>query len=946
MGGSGWTPGSPSVVVARGEGGPRTKTQGMSGFHVSAEQAANASRESGTRIAADALELLDRTHDAILIRRIGGAIEYWNRGAEELYGYSRAEALGRVSHELLRSVFPLPLAEVEAHLARDGAWSGELTHVAKDGRKVVVDSRHVLLREADGTKVVFETNRDITARKAAEEALRASEARYRGLADLTPAGMYACDAAGRITFFNQRAAELWGRAPRIGDADEQFCGSHRLYRPDGSPLTHADTPMAKAIRSAMGCRNEEVVIERPDGTRIVALVNIEPILDANGQPAGAVNTFLDITARKHAEDELRESEARLAAILDALPIGVAMVDQEGRMQVSNSVFRSYAPEYMPSRDEARHGLWEGYGADGRRLARTDYPGARALRGERVWPGQEFLFHGREGGPVWTRVAALPFRNQQGDVVGATGVIVDIDAEKRAEEALRESQARLAADMAAMERLQRISMFLMQEDRIEAICGHILDAAVALTGSDCASIQTYDSGSASLKLVGSRGFHPEAAQFWERVEAASASTCGVALRGGERVVVADVDACEYMAGTGDLDAYRKSGIRAVQSTPLVSRSGAFLGMISTHWREPHEPSARDLRLLDVLARQAADVIERAQSNEALVESRRRLNAVLDNASVSVFVMDERQQCIYMNAAAEAMTGYTLAETQGRPLHDVVHHTYPDGRPYPLAECPIDRAFPENNREQGEEVFVHKDGSFYPVAFTASPIRDEVSRIIGTIIEVRDIRAEKAAAEQIRLMLGELSHRSKNLLAVVQAMIRQTARGAESMEAFQEQLGDRIGALADAHDLLVSQNWEGAPIRDLVERQLSPFVDAQANRVSVVGPDLFVSTQATQSFALAIHELATNASKYGALSREGGRISVSWAIEVQPGGNRRFSMTWQERGGPKVAPPARRGFGSFVLERMVGAALNGQSRLEHAPDGLVWTLDSDHPAFLRE
>lgn len=143
-------------------------------------------------------------------------------------------------------------------------------------------------------------------------------------------------------------------------------------------------------------------------------------------------------------------------------------------------------------------------------------------------------------------------------------------------------------------------------------------------------------------------------------------------------------------------------------------------------------------------------ERERADAALADTSLRLNAVLDNATVAIFLMDERQHCAYMNAAAERLTGYTLAETQGRPLHDVIHHTRPDGSHFPLHECVIDRAFPENANTQGEEVFVHKDGHFYPVAFTASPIRDEASRTVGTIIEVRDISAEKA--QEIALQEG--------------------------------------------------------------------------------------------------------------------------------------------------------------------------------------------------
>lgn len=138
----------------------------------------------------------------------------------------------------------------------------------------------------------------------------------------------------------------------------------------------------------------------------------------------------------------------------------------------------------------------------------------------------------------------------------------------------------------------------------------------------------------------------------------------------------------------------------------------------------------------------------------------LAAVCENATVALFVMDARQHCVYMNAAAEALTGYTLADVQGAPLHNFVHHTHPDGRPYPLADCPIDRAAPQNMQEQGTEVFVHKNGTFYPVAFTASPIHRD-GEVVGTVIEVRDRSPEmrreaenQAMRELAELMLVEL------------------------------------------------------------------------------------------------------------------------------------------------------------------------------------------------
>src|SRR5262249_32022089 len=151
-----------------------------------------------------------------------------------------------------------------------------------------------------------------------------------------------------------------------------------------------------------------------------------------------------------------------------------------------------------------------------------------------------------------------------------------------------------------------STLLIQEGNLDLLYSRILDAAVVLMASDMASMQLLDPERNRLRLLAWKGFHPQSASFWEWVYLDSASTCGLALSAGSRVVVPDIEPCDFMAGRADLDEYRRSNIRAVQSTPLVSRSGELLGMISTHWHEPHQPTERALRRLDVLARQAADL----------------------------------------------------------------------------------------------------------------------------------------------------------------------------------------------------------------------------------------------------------------------------------------------------------------------------------------------------
>src|SRR5262245_1600992 len=169
------------------------------------------------------------------------------------------------------------------------------------------------------------------------------------------------------------------------------------------------------------------------------------------------------------------------------------------------------------------------------------------------------------------------------------------------------------------RLQEISTLLIQEGNLDGLYERVLDAAISLMSADCGSMQKFYPERRELKLLVWKGFHPDSAVFWDRVYLDSTCTFGVAMSAGHRIMVPDVEACDFIAGTDDIDSYRRSGIRAVQSTPLVSRSGRLLGMISTHWREPHYSNERALRSLDVLARQAADLIERSQVEAALRQS---------------------------------------------------------------------------------------------------------------------------------------------------------------------------------------------------------------------------------------------------------------------------------------------------------------------------------------
>ena len=317
---------------------------------------------------------------------------------------------------------------------------------------------------------------------------------------------------------------------------------------------------------------------------------------------------------------------------------------------------------------------------------------------------------------------------------------------------------------------------------------------------------------------------------------------------------------------------------------------------------------------------------------LASANRRLQAVLDNASVAIFLMDDRQQCIYMNNAAAQLTGYTLPEVVAldRPLHDIIHYLYPDGRPFPLEECAIDRAFPEHSQMRGEETFVHRGGDFYPVAYCASPIVDDSSQTVGTIIEVRDISQERLAARQQRMLVNELNHRVKNTLATAQALARQTFR--RNDPAALASFTGRLAALARAHDVLTSNAWESAELGDVVASAVRPF---GPERFTLAGAQFRISPKLALSLSMAIHELATNAAKYGSLSAKNGEVGINWMREPGPDGSV-LTVVWEESGGPLVRPPTHTGYGMQLIQDQLAYEFGGEAELDFSVGGLVCRL----------
>lgn len=240
--------------------------------------------------------------------------------------------------------------------------------------------------------------------------------------------------------------------------------------------------------------------------------------------------------------------------------------------------------------------------------------------------------------------------------------------------------------------------------------------------------------------------------------------------------------------------------------------------------------------------------------------------------------------------------------------------------------------ENGQPTGAEIAIEDSGrGIRWHDLHVEPLRNDAGDIVGITCAAVDVTERKEGEAHLRLLLRELTHRSKNLLAMIQAMARQTARHAGSVEAFLDRFGARLQALAASHDLLVRESWHGASVNELIRSQLAMYLDQEEEQVSIGGPAVTLKPEAAQNLGLALHELAVNAAKFGALSVPGGRLSITWDRCEKQGGQW-LELDWREQFGPRVKPRRKRGFGSMVIERNLARALDAEVDFDFDPEGV--------------
>jgi PAS domain S-box-containing protein len=302
---------------------------------------------------------------------------------------------------------------------------------------------------------------------------------------------------------------------------------------------------------------------------------------------------------------------------------------------------------------------------------------------------------------------------------------------------------------------------------------------------------------------------------------------------------------------------------------------------------------------------------------------RYELALLESNVTVFTQDRD---LRYTSITNSMAGRAVEGLIGRTDDDILGA---DGRDAVIA---LKRQSLETGTPQNGEVRIGSDGGgsrWFDLHI--EPLRDVTGRAVGLIGTAVDITKRMEDEAHLRLLLRELTHRSKNLLAVIQAVARQTARHTTSVDDFVEQFDARLQALATSHDVIIEEGWHGASLGELAELQLQPFLNSPDRQVSIRGPTVLLKPEAAQALGLALHELATNAKKFGALSVPEGQVSVTWSRLAHPDGDS-VELKWVESGGPAVAAPVARRFGSMVIERNLERAVGGKVMLAFPAAGV--------------
>ncbi|QEH35521.1 Oxygen sensor histidine kinase NreB [Aquisphaera giovannonii] len=672
-----------------------------------------------------------------------------------------------------------------------------------------------------------ERDRQDAHRRRAEERLRDSESRYRAFVRASSDLVYRMSP----DWTELREQDGGGFLARAESPSRSWLDDYIL--PEDRP--HILAAIRDSIEGKRPFDLEHRVI-RADGTVGWTHSRAVPILDDRGEIVEWFGAARDVTDRRRAEEVLRASEERDAFLLR---LSDAMRPLADPAEVLTTASRLLGEHLGVNR--ALYAEIEGEGDARECLVRGQYasrvspfPGRASYSafsdrgiGERLRRGEPLVVSDASTDPTigapqraaWLAAeirstVTVPLVKQGRDVAvfavhGArprewTAAEVELVREvaertwaaaerAEAQAALRESRRQLARELEDAKTLQRVSSLLIEDEAGGDLHEQILDAAMAILRADFGSIQLFDAGSGELHLLGWRGFHPDSAEFWRTVSIRSGTSCALALRHGERAIVPDAHAAGSPLGAESLRHFALSGIVAMQSTPLTTRDGQLVGMISTHWREVHTPGPRELRLLDVLAREAADFFERRRVREALRRGESRLRMALAASRMGMWTWDVARDAHRRDANLNALLGLDRVETV-RPLGDFLARMDPGDR------GPAREAFEEaarRGRPLGVEFrVVRPDGGvrwLRDQGDASGEGADGDLRLAGVCVDVTDLKEAQAA---LRRANEELEDQVARRTAALAEAMAQRAELTRRLAAAQEE--ERLRISRELHD----------------------------------------------------------------------------------------------------------------------------------------------------
>ena len=741
-----------------------------------------------------------------------GKITLMNSQAEQLFGYTRDQLLGKSIDVVLPERFRKWHRDYRAEFlatpqkkATGGAR--DLCGLRKDGTEVPIEIGLNLIRIGKET-VILSSVMDITERKRSEQHLRIRDAVSRALAEsasmkeAAPRIIQAiCDVAcwetGALWEMNEATKELFcvdlwhspsvkvpafeaasrrmAFPPGTGLPGQVWLSGKAIWVPD---ITHDETyrralsatkdglhaaiafpiKLEKQVLGIVECFSREIREVDQEMLEMLSLIGSQmgqfvkrkkaeaALAEANRQKS-ALYDFSRRCQNVKSYEEIYASA--LDAVVTALQCDHASILLYDEQQVMRFIaWRGLSTRYRKGAEG--HSPWKPNTKNPQPVAISDIALAelpKALKQTILREGirsAAFIPLVSDGKLIGKFMAyhRLPHVFDDGELKLAATIAQHLGQaieHRRDEDALRERERQLARELQDQKQLQRISSQLIEQHNIEATYSQIVDTTVALLRSDMGSLQMFIPETGELVLLAHKGFAPSSAKAWQRLSANDRTTrCAEACRRGKRVIVPDLEQCHLVMNKKDLDGYRRSGIRAVQSTPLISRDGEFIGMISTHWREVHQPSARELRLLDVMARQAADLIEWKRAEDEVRESEARMRATVEQATAGVGGCDTSGRIVFANRTLCQMLGYSELELIGKTIADVTH-------PHDAKENVMlfARLIRKGKPFDIEKRYVRKNGSILWGHVSVSPVRDATGEIKSAVAVAVDVTARKEA-----------------------------------------------------------------------------------------------------------------------------------------------------------------------------------------------------------